>query len=80
MATKTKKVPVSRRAVIARINRKLARDDEQLRTTRGMQAFLDLGDYYTVDVRRNWIARKDVDLDALGRELGVLKDYEKLSE
>ena len=39
------KVPVSMRAVIQRINRKLTDDDEVLKTTRGERARFDLGDY-----------------------------------
>lgn len=67
---------MTKRALIQRINRKLAAEDEVLRAARGMQAFLSLGQYYTVDVRQNTIARKGVDPVALGRALGVLQPYE----
>jgi hypothetical protein len=70
------KVPVSRVALMARINRKLAKDDEVLRASRGMQAHLDVGDFYIVDVRINGVVGKDVDPVALARKLGVLSAWE----
>ena len=78
MAKKT--VPVGKRALIARINRTLKKDDEMLKATRGERARSDLGDYYIIDVRGNLILHKDVDLEDLGRELGVLKGVEHLEE
>jgi len=67
---------VTKRALFQRINRALQKDGEQLKTSRGMQAYLDVGTYYAIDISRNFISRKEVDLEALGRELGVLKPYE----
>jgi len=80
MATTTRKVPVSARALIQRINRKLQADDQILKTTRGARAKSDLGDLYVLDWRRNSVMRKDVDLEALGREVGALADFEHLIE
>jgi hypothetical protein len=37
---------------------------------------LDVRDFYIVDIKRNFIARKEIDLEALARELGVLKAWE----
>ena len=72
------KVPVSKAALFRRINRRLAQDDEVLKTTRGARAIMDLGEYYVLDWRRNWATHKDVDPEGLGRELGVLKEWERV--
>lgn len=82
--SKIVKVPVSERALFARISRKLATEDEILKKTRPSRhgglthAQLDLGDYYTIATRLNVVCRKDVDLEDLGREIGVLADWEVL--
>jgi len=79
MAQRTK-VPVSERALIQRINRKLRPDDEILKVARGARAEQDCGRYYIVDFRKNIMMTKDVDPEALARELGVLRDYEQVVE
>jgi hypothetical protein len=69
-------VAVGERALIARINRKLAHDDQALRTTRGERAYLDLGSFYILNLRTNFIDAYRVSLEDLGREVGALKPYE----
>lgn len=76
MVSKKTGVPVSTRALLQRINRKLAEGDEQLKTARSDRARLELGDYYVIDVNRNVVRGKNVDPETLGRELGVLKGWE----
>ena len=71
-------VPVSKRALIARINRKLRPNYEMLRRPCSPRWVDDLGDYYVIDVRAKGITKKYVDLEEFGRELGVLYDYERL--
>ena len=71
-------VPVTMRALVQRINRALAQDDEALKKTRGARAIQELGDYYVLDFNRNALVEKDVDPEEFGRELGVLQDYERL--
>ena len=78
MASKTG-VPVTARALIQRINRALADNGEILKAPRGAQALQELGDYYILDTKRNCVTRKDVDIEAVGRTLGVLKAYEALA-
>lgn len=66
---------------MARINRALRHDDEMLKSARvDSRTFQDLGAYYVIDIKRNFVTAKDIDLEALGKELGVLKDYEELVE
>jgi hypothetical protein len=72
------RVPVTLRALAQRINRVLAKRDEQLKTTRGGRARVDLGDHYVIDVARNFVIAKGVDLETWGRELGVLQPWEEV--
>lgn len=74
MPKKLHKMPVSLKAVMARINRKLAADDEQLRAVRGS------GNYFIVNTKINSVTRYNVDLEKLARELGVLKEWETLAK
>jgi hypothetical protein len=76
-------VPVSKRALIQRINRQLAKEGQagqMVKATRGDSARKELGDYYAVDLGRNAVVSKQVDLEDLGRKLGVLQPYERLEE
>ncbi len=75
---KLQKVKVTRRAAIQRINRKLKPDMEQLCAARGERAQLDLGDYYVVDFQRNAVMQMHVDVEAMARQLGVLKEWEQV--
>jgi len=78
---RTTKVPVTMRALTQRINRTLRKGNDILKATRGDgRARQELGDFYVVDGRRNVVIEKDVDPEALGRELGVLADYEEVRE
>jgi hypothetical protein len=72
-------VPLSPRAVIQRINRALLKQGEVLRASRGWRAQMDVGHYFLVDIDKNFIVRKDVDLERMAKELGVLKPYEKVA-
>ena len=74
------KLGVSTRAVVQRINRKLAPDMEMLRKSRSVRSVLDVGEYYVINWRINGVMQKNVDVESLARELGVLKDWEKLAE
>jgi len=73
------RIRVSERALLQRINRKLKQDGEQLRTARSDQAERDAGRYYLVNVKRNSIQSMHVQLEKLGRELGVMQPWEELA-
>jgi hypothetical protein len=78
----TKTVPVTMRALTQRINRKLKQDDQVLKAARTDQTRMDVGQFYIVDYsdsKSGYVARHDVDLEELGRELGVLEQWESLS-
>ena len=72
-------VPVSRRALIQRINRRLP-EDEILKTSRGHMLRNHVGDYYILDVNRNCIVTGHVDLEKLAKELKALAPYEHLED
>lgn len=76
----TDKVPVTMRALIQRINRRLTKDEEHLKSIRGERFRHELGDYYIVDLNRNAIVAKQVDPEELGRTLGVLRPFERVEE
>lgn len=73
-------VPVTMRALIQRINRKLRSDYKQLCVSRGWRLKSNLGDYYILDTYRNVVVDHHTDPKALGKELGALAEYEALSE
>jgi len=76
-----KKVPVSERALVARIDRAMAKNGETLKRCReDSRWFNELGRYYTVNVSINGITDKHVDLEKLGRKMGVLSEYETLGK
>jgi hypothetical protein len=69
------KVPVSRRALIQRINRRLAKDDQRLCVSRGSSL---PSDYHVVDTHRNAVVTHVQSLEAYGRETKALADWERL--
>ena len=73
-------IPVSKRALVGRINRKLREDGQVLKFTRGERAKLELGDAYIWEPRRALASDTFIDVEWLGRELGVLQSWERLIE
>jgi hypothetical protein len=65
---------ITEAALIARIQRKLAHEDQRLRKSRGRTDQFNLGEYYVYHWRDNLILEKSVDPEALGRQLGVLSE------
>lgn len=78
----SKKVPVTTRALIQRINRKLAHEDEKLLTARLYRGHEDsnVGRYYIIDTRRNIIEDDHVDLETFARDLKVMEGWEELAD
>jgi hypothetical protein len=77
---KREKVLVSERAILARINRKLAKDQEVLRKCRrDNRSYHQLGDYYRIDVRCNGVVEMDVPLETIAKDLEVLKPWEEIA-
>lgn len=78
------KVPVGEKALLMRINRKLKQDGEQVRKARSEKASYEVGDFFRVDYSDSrhggHLVEKNVDLEKLGTELGVLHPWESLRE
>jgi hypothetical protein len=71
----------TRRAVEARVRRKLARDGESLhRCAQGSRWYSDLGDYYTADIATAFTCRTHLHLEDLARELGVLAEGVEITD
>jgi hypothetical protein len=77
---KKQKLPVTARALLQRINRKLRPHFEQVRTTRSERLANEFGRYYRMNWNRNYVAQRFVDIEALGRDLGVLAPFEALDK
>jgi hypothetical protein len=75
MKKQDKKVPVTFRAVYQRVNRALAKEGEGLRANRGARN-RDTGEFYIVGFNRNAVLATHVDVEALARDLDVLKPWE----
>jgi hypothetical protein len=73
------KIILSEAAVIKRINRKIKHDGLCLRKSR-VRYRNELGDFYLVDVNRNYIDATWVDIEEYGRELSVIKPWEELEK
>ena len=73
---KEDKIPITKRALVQRINRQLRGRNEALRGKRGVNT----GEYYRVNFGRNTVIEDSVAIEKLGRELGILKPYERLED
>jgi hypothetical protein len=76
------KVPVSERALIARINRRFLAEDNgwELRKSRSQYMLREYGDYFIKDTRLNLIqGYANLDLETLAKEWDALEPYECLA-
>lgn len=75
------KAKVSKRALEGRLRRHLENEGLALRKCReGTLSFEDLGGYYTVNIARNCIIDRKIDLESWSRKTGILKPFEELAE
>jgi hypothetical protein len=72
--------PLTEKAIIARVNRKLKPDLEMLRKTRGRMMQSNFGEFHVIDLRRNCILDTHVDPETYARELGVMRGYEFIKD
>ena len=77
-----KKVPVTERALIQRLNRSIREDELVVKKCRqDSRAHQELGDYYIVNFNRNFVVERNldlVDLQSMGRAKKVLADWEEV--
>jgi len=71
------RVPVTLRALLQRINRKI-RPGFEIRKASPM-AQLEVGEFFRIDIKRGVVVAKYVKVEAYARELGVLKAWETLA-
>jgi hypothetical protein len=72
-------VLVSERALVQRINRRLAEEGwERLIKARTGRARQQMGSWFIIDERSKLLVSKFIDLEKFGRELGVLGEYDRL--
>ena len=69
---------VRQETLLRRINRALRPCGAALRRARGERARITLGDYYLVAMDGGAVLRRYLELEAFGRELGVLGAEEAL--
>jgi hypothetical protein len=73
------KLKLTQRALMQRINRKLARNHQKLSTVRSAGHESNVGRYFILNVSRNVITETNIELEKLGRRLGVFKEWEELA-
>lgn len=69
---------VTESALVKRLNRKLDKDYQRIRKSRGARAVQELGTYYLLDTYSNGIVDTFLDLEEMGREYKVLHELEEL--
>ena len=77
----TQSTPITEQALLKRINRKLAHDDERVHKARE-QWVHELGEYYLVDyggTASSNVLAYHVDIENMGREIGVLRENEEVT-
>jgi hypothetical protein len=72
-------LPVSRRAIFERVTRALKKKGRSIRAYRRGQSGTP-GALYIVDVKLNRVVAVQQDLERLGYQLGVLREYEQLEQ
>lgn len=77
---KPAKAPVSRRAVLQRVNRKLAKDGLTLKVSTGGQAQIEVGQYFVLDVKRGAVIERHIKLEQFAKKSGVLADWERMED
>ena len=71
---------MSRRAVLARINRALAQIGEKVYLPRSARERSEFGECYLRDTATGALCAWHCTLEGVGREIGVLRDFEQVSE
>jgi hypothetical protein len=73
-------VKITQRELVRRINQKLDKNIEEVMESRDGESNNETDEYYTIEFDQNKITTTNVDIEKLGKELGVLKDFEKLED
>lgn len=79
-AARAIKSPVSERALLARINRKLAAKGERDRMHKAPDRWANSIGRYFIGQTGGVISRQHCDIEKVARELGVMQPFEKLED
>lgn len=76
-------ISVDKRVLMQRINRRLLKENQALRASRGWREQSNLGDFYLLDLYKNAViafrmSKKEI--EDMAREIGALKPYEEFPE
>lgn len=74
------KVPVSLRALVQRLNRKLAQTEDVLKKARGRSMRAEFGDYYVLNRRTNTVTQWHVDPVDLAHQVEALAAWEYVKQ
>jgi hypothetical protein len=69
---------ITTRALSQRIQRELAKDGRKLKKARGAYE-PSVGTYFIVNEQDHIVSKKIEDLEQLGRDLGVIAEYERVA-
>jgi len=77
---KERKVLISERALIQRLNRALANEHIIVKKSRPRVRYNQLGAFYAIDWQSNFIVDMNIDIEALARKKGVIAEWEALQK
>ncbi|MBZ5527075.1 MAG: hypothetical protein LAN71_04110 [Acidobacteriia bacterium] len=80
MSSKRQLVPVSERAIVQRLNRAMGKEGLRLKKARSTQTETSVGEWYVIDITRNFVAQQDVDLAKLAKKWKVLAAWETVGD
>lgn len=75
---KLRTVPVSSRALVQRVNRKIRNDGRTLKIARSPDAISSVGKYFVIGDKG--VTDQGIDLEAFARKLGVLAEWENVCD
>ena len=78
-ATNETKVPVSTRALVARLRRSLAKDDLILHKSRSAMSLQECGEWYVTDERGGY-HEFDIDIEGYAKARDLIRPYEVIRD
>ena len=70
------KVKISHAAMMARLRRALAKEEQAIHRSRSGSIEAELGEFYVVHTRLNSVVAQHVDPESWAREIGAVKPFE----
>lgn len=79
MAPEHQQIDLTKRALIQRINRTLAKTDRKLCASRSVATKAAWGEYHLISLSADMVCALHVNPEELGRELGAIRPWEKVA-